>query len=216
MKKTKAADKESHPTLFDRALDGWINSLLSTSVLAIFLVISVLGNLIQFFLLTTKFDNEKIALVPPAITDTIHVRTGQVTQDFYREMALKAATLYGTYTPSTVHSNLALFLDYVTPRFYAEASKRLKKAADAIKTNLISQFFGIHDIRAKGPVVYVRGSIRRFASNGRVISQADDAIMIVRMQYVPQLKRVRIDNIELHDDYNKWARSVAAAAKGGA
>ncbi len=206
---------ESNPTLFDRALDGWINSLLSTSMLSLLLLVSLLGNAIQFYLLSTKFDHEKISFVPPVINTTLHLRTGEVTEEFYREMATKAALLYATYTPSTVDSNLALFLDYVTPEFYAKAAKTLKHAAKLVRQNMISQFFGIRDIRTKGPTVYIRGSISRFASNGRLISSAPDALIIVKMRYVPQLKRVRIAHIEVHDNYKKWADSVVAAKKEG-
>lgn len=205
-------EKEGNPTLFDRTIDGWINSFISTSTLSVFLLISIIGNGIQFFLLTTKFDNEKIALVPPVINDTVHLRTGEVTEGFYREMALKVASLYGTFTPSTIDANVALFLDYVTPQFYARASKDLAISKEKVKQNMISQFFGIRDIKTKGPWAYIRGNIKRFSSNGTLISNAEDALMVVKFAYSPSLKRVFIDDVKLYESYEKWRKMYTSSA----
>ncbi|EKD92153.1 MAG: hypothetical protein ACD_29C00151G0003 [uncultured bacterium] len=141
--------------------------------LSLLLVISLLCNLSQSFLLWHQSGNEKTILVPENFSKISVVSNQGIDASYLLQSALFFVDARLNVTPDTVDASDRLVLSHTASEYYSAFNKLLSNESDLIKSQKISSAFYISHTQSdpKQLTVTVTGTLKRWVAE-RALSDA--------------------------------------------
>lgn len=142
------------------------NNILKFTLFTLLLVIFVEG----FFIIYTM--NTQRTVIIPNVKGKYVVSNSSANNTYIQQMALMLTGLMEDFTPSTVKSNYAQFLDYVAPESYGNIQANIMSNAESYIATDTSSFFAPKTIKISSDEVDLIGDKRLIVGNQVVSNQS--------------------------------------------
>ncbi|MEM4134375.1 MAG: type IV conjugative transfer system protein TraE [Candidatus Micrarchaeia archaeon] len=124
--------------------------------------------------------NQKIIIVPPAISDQMFIQANDASDEYIVNMARFISNLMLTYNPGTARSQFNHFLKFCFPDSLAKYKTILYDTADKIETGQVSSVFYPHNFKVdrKAKKIYVTGLLNQYTHDKQFITNENKAYVI--------------------------------------
>jgi conjugal transfer pilus assembly protein TraE len=134
------------------------------------------------FMVYRAVKNQRVVLIPPALTETVEFIQGKPTDSYMRDMSKKIVALATTYSPPTVRAQFEELLFYFAPESYPQASKLWYSLAGRVEESQVSSVFYLEKIKLVKDAIEIFGNLKQFAGDTLLENASKTYLINYRLQ----------------------------------
>jgi type IV conjugative transfer system protein TraE len=173
------------------------------------IIIMAILNIILAILLYTNFNYEKVIIVPSSNPENSYwIKNDTISPEYMEAMGRDLLYLSLNVSPETVKRQYEAFLKFVTPNLRSYIVEDLKKSAENIVTNDISQVFYIDQMKAiiAKQTIYASGYLKTYVNN----QQVTNVQQLYKIQFKNEDLTVKVEQYRLLDPQHDSAEIKGA------
>lgn len=131
----------------------------SSSMTGLYLLLSMLSNVVLAFFVMTADTSEKTIITPATIDKKFSIHGNHLDADYIELMTRFFSQLLLTYHKGNVDNQFGVVLQYVSPASYPQVKIKFKNDIERIKRNEITSVFHPMGIHIKGNSAVITGEL---------------------------------------------------------